>query len=128
MARLRVNANQYRIIATLTRLQRRGVLERVGRHHPIVVVGSCDQRRRIAGSLLDVVYRRISVERFELLRILARAVVRFPRRTDGELVKAQHVHHACLLNHRLEQLGTLIRNRAHQQTAVRDAVNREPAR
>src|SRR6266496_2531800 len=58
MARLGLDADQHGIRAALRRLQRRGILEGVGRHDAIVVIGGGDERRsrrsRRAGPLLQV--------------------------------------------------------------------------
>ena len=53
------NADEDGFIARLGRLQGRGELEAVARHHAIVRVGGRHQRGRIAGPRLDVVVRRV---------------------------------------------------------------------
>jgi hypothetical protein len=55
-----------------------GVLEAVAGEDAIVVVGGNNKGRRIFCSRFDVVERRIFVERFELVLVLGRAVVRRP--------------------------------------------------
>jgi hypothetical protein len=44
-------------VAALRGLQGRGELEAVCRHNPIIVIGSCDERRGITTALRDVVER-----------------------------------------------------------------------
>ena len=48
VARFRLDADERRTLAARERLQRRGVLERVRRDDPIVVIGGHDQRGGIA--------------------------------------------------------------------------------
>src|ERR1700758_5291315 len=66
----------------LISLQRRGKFEAVPRDYTIIVVGSGNERRRILGSGLQVVEWRVSVERFEHLRIIGGTIVRGPRPAD----------------------------------------------
>ena len=109
-------------------LQRGGVLERVGGHDTVVVVGGGDERGRVRRAGLDVVERRVGVERLELLRVVARAVVGNPVPADRELVEAEHVHDADLRDGDAEEVGALVDDRADQQAAVRPALGGEPGR
>ena len=79
VAGLRLDARQHRRIARLAVLQHGRELEAVARHHAVVGVGRRHQRRRILCSLLQVVIRRISVQRLELLRVVATSRSRRPR-------------------------------------------------
>ncbi len=94
VARLGLNANQHRSFACLRRLQGGRELEAVRRNHAIIVVRGHNQRRRILGARLQVVQRRILVNRLELLRVIRRTVIRYPGPANCELVKAQHIQHA----------------------------------
>ena len=124
-----VDADQDRVGAALSCLQRRRILEVVRRDYSIIVIGGSNQRRRILRARLHVVDGRIGVERLELRLVLfARSVIRNPRRADRELVKAQHIHDAGLLDDCSIKFGPLVRARTHQQSAVRTAVNRQLAR
>ena len=64
-------------------------------------------------------------DRLELRRIFGRTVIRRPRASNGELGKANHVHHTDRRQCRAKQIGTLVQDRADQQTAVRTALDRE---
>src|SRR5947209_11200787 len=55
VAGLRVNANEDGVVAGLRRLQSGRVLERVRGHDAVVVVGCCDERRRILRAVMYVV-------------------------------------------------------------------------
>ena len=77
---------------------------------------------------LEVVVRRIGVERLELLRVVGRAVVVDPEAAGGELVEAQHVHDADGRQARAEQVRPLRHARADQQAAVAAALDRQLAR
>ena len=68
--------------------------ETVAGHHAVVGVGGGHQRRRITRAGPDVVIRRIGQQGLELLGVVGRAVVVDPRAALGELVEAEHVHHA----------------------------------
>ncbi len=87
-----------------------------------------DERGGVRDARPDVVQGRVSIEGLELVGLVARSVVRYPVPADGELVEAQHVHDAHLRYGNPEELRTLVHHRAHQQTAVRSALNRQPRR
>ena len=67
VAGLGLDADQDRIVARLGRLQGRGELEAVRRHHAVVVVGRRDQGRRVARARLDVVQRAVGQQGLELI-------------------------------------------------------------
>ena len=73
-----------------------------------------DQRGGILCAGPDVVQWRVSVNGFELFRVVRRAVIGGPGPADGELVKAQHVHDADRRQRRAKQIGALIQRRADQ--------------
>jgi len=118
VSRLRVNADQNGIITGLRGLERGSVLEGVRGEHAIIVVGRCNQGRRITCAVFDVMFRRVSLMVLELFWIITVAVVSNSVRADREFVEAQHVHYACLLHNGLVQFRPLIRHRAHQQSTV----------
>lgn len=118
MARLRIDANQHRIVASLRGLQRRRIFERMRGYDPIVVVRSRRQCRRILRSHLDVMDWRVGLQHLELGFVRAGAVVRDPVPTNRELMEPQHVHHARLLDHGPEQFRSLIRHCADQESAI----------
>ena len=68
------------------------------------------------------------MERLELLGIVGAAVVVDPVAAGGEVVEAQHVHHTYRGNCSGKQFRSLVGHRAHQQAAVRPAVNAQPVR
>src|SRR5215510_4732570 len=119
-----LDADQHGRRAALFLLDRRGVFERVRGDHAVVVVGGGDQRRRVF-RLFDVVQRRVRVKRLELLGFVRRSVIGDPVPADGELVEAQHVHHAHGRQRNFEKLGPLVQHRADQQPAVRPDLNRQ---
>lgn len=79
-------------------LQGRDELERVQRHHTVVVVGREQQRGRILDAVsdrhCDIVQRRVLHQVLEVLLLVRAAVVGDPRKADRELVEAQHVENA----------------------------------
>ena len=122
---LRLDADEHRLVAALRRLHRRRELERVARHHAVVVIGRRDERRRIAGARLDVLQRRVLDQERELRRVRRRAVLGDPGAAAGELVVAQHVHHADRGQRHREEIRPLLHHRADQQPAVRAAHDAE---
>lgn len=128
VARLGVDADQDRSVAALGVLHLGGELERMSRHDTVIVVGSRYQRRRILRALLDVMQRGVFVEVAELLLVVARAVLYDPAPADGELVVAEHVHHAHGGQADGIEVGTLHLAGADQQAAVRTARNGELVR
>ena len=92
------------------------------------MIGSRDQRRRIAGARLDVVQRRVPVKVRESLLLVGRSVFGRPRFSAGELLVPQHVHHADRGQRDGEQIGTLLHHRADEQAAVRPAHDAERLR
>ena len=82
-----VDANERRAFADLHGLQTRGEFETVSRHDAIVGVGCSDQRRRIAYVRFQVVIRRIRVDGFEFIRVVARAVIVRPVPPRGEFLE-----------------------------------------
>ena len=86
------------------------------------MVGSGDEGGGILRAGLQVVKRRVAAQVFEhLLRVLAGAVVGCPIPADGELMIAQHVHHANLWDGYAEEVGALRHAGTYQQSAVRTA-------
>src|SRR5207248_10357366 len=59
VSRLRLDLDQHRLRSRLRGLERRRELERVARHHAIVVIGRRDERRGVLRARPDVVERRI---------------------------------------------------------------------
>ena len=70
MARPRLDPNEDGGLAALRGLQRGGVFETVRGHNPIIVIGRRDECRGVFRARLDVVQRRVSVERCKLIRIV----------------------------------------------------------
>src|ERR1051326_2233841 len=70
VARARFDANEHGRGRCLRFLNRRGALEAVAGHDAVIRVRSRDQRRRILRSLLDVVVRRIGIQRLELVGVV----------------------------------------------------------
>src|SRR3954447_4946974 len=95
-------------------------------HDTVVVVGSCYEYRRIHGSGLDVMDRRVCVECLELFGVgVAAAVVGGPVPADREHVIAEHVHHARMLMDRTEKIGPLVCDGSYKQSAVGSSVDAE---
>ena len=128
MTSLRLDADQRRPGTALRRLQRRGELERMARHHAIVVVGGDDERGGVMRARLQVVQRRIAEQVGELIRLPRRAVFGRPRGAAGEAVEAKHVENADGGNRDRVQLGSLRHHGAHQEPAVGAALDHEPGR
>ena len=83
------------------------------------MIGSRNQDRRILRTGLDIVNRRIRIQRFELGFVsIAAAVIRSPVPANRKQVIAQHVHDAGMLMHGAEQIGALICDRTNQQATV----------
>ena len=80
-----------------------------------VAVAGEIQRRRIVAAVDDVVVRRVGVDVGELVRILARPVLRHPEAGDEELVVADHVEQRIGADDRPEQIGPLVRHGADEQ-------------
>lgn len=78
MSRLRIDANQDRIVAGLSGLKRRCIFKRMRRHHAVVVIRSGYQSRRILCSRLDVMDRRVCPQHFELRFVLTGSIVSNP--------------------------------------------------
>ena len=64
----RLNTNQDRCVPGLSRLNRGSVLETMPGNDAVVGIGGGYQYRRILVTRLDVVVRRIRIQRFELLK------------------------------------------------------------
>ena len=103
----------------------RDELEAVARHHAVVRVRRRHQRRRVLRARLQVVIRRIGVQRLELVGVVGRAVVVDPEAAGGELLEPQHVHDADGRQARPEQVGPLRHHGADQQAAVAAALDRQ---
>ena len=125
MAGARLDADQHRRVARLHFLERGGELEAVAGHHAVVVVGGGDEGGRVVGAGLEVVQRGVGVERFEHLRIIGGAIVRCPRPSDSEFVKAEHVHHANGWQCCAKQIRALRHAGPHQQAPVAATANGE---
>ena len=104
-------------------LHRGGELERVGRNDTVVVVRGSHQRRGVFHALLYIVQRRVLVNIGKLLLVLRRTVLHGPAPADGELVVAEHVHHAHGRKAHGIEVRTLHLAGADQQSAVRAAVD-----
>ena len=122
-----LDPGQHGRVAALGSLQLRRELEAVRRDDPVVVVAGHHQRRRVVAPFDDVVQGRVGQQRLEHLRVVGRAVVGHPGRTDRELVEAQHVQDSDGRQCHGSEVGALQHRRAHQQTAVAAAVDGEPA-
>src|SRR5262249_49654082 len=70
-----LDADQRGRVARLRGLQRRREFEAVRGNHAVVVIGGRDQGRRVLYAGVDVVQRRIGVERFEIFRVLGRSII-----------------------------------------------------
>ncbi len=128
MARARLDADEHRVRAGLALLERGDELERVGRHHAVVVVGGGDQGGRVAHARLQVVERRVRLQVPELGRVVAGAVLHGPAPPNRELVEAEHVHDAHRRQGDLVKLGALGHASAHEQPAVGAAGDGQPLR
>src|SRR5207244_7894057 len=84
-----------------------------------------DERGRVFWVRLHIVQWRVFVERFEFLRVFARAVIRSPGPTDGEFLKAEHVEHADNGQRCTPQVRALRQTSADEQTAVAATVDRQ---
>ncbi len=102
MSRLGFNPNQHRSRPRLIRLHGRRELEAMPRHHAVIMIRGRNQRRRIFLSRLQIVQRRVRIQRLEVVGIIGRSVIRSPRPSNRELLKAQHVHHSHQRQRRAE--------------------------
>ena len=68
---------------------------------------------------------RVGVEPVELFGVFGGAVLRDPEFRDQEILVAQHVEQRDLADHGAEQVRTLRDHRAHQQAAIRSALDGE---
>ena len=75
------DADQDRVVARLGLLHGGDEFETVAGYYAIVGVGRCDKRGRIARAGLDVVIRRIGINRLELLGVIRAS--RNPRSRSG---------------------------------------------
>ena len=126
VTRVALNADKVRLVADVAILQSRGVLERVRGHHTVVVIGGGHQDGRILLTVLNGMQWRVFVEILEhLLAVLAGTVIYGPVAANGELVVAQHVHDTHFRDGHGEEVGTLVHDRAHEQTAVGTAHHRK---
>ena len=108
-------------------LQGRGEFLGVRGYDAIIGVRRHNERRGIRNAFFDVVKRRISVEKWELLRVVFRVpVLARPVATDGEAVIAQHVDHGNLTDDRAIKIRTLYETGRRQESAVTSAVDGEP--
>jgi len=98
VACLAVDADELGLIAGVAVLQLGGILEAVGRNDAVIVVAGGHHDGRVVGAVvLDVVQGRVVAQVAEHLgAVVAAAIVGGPVPADGELVVAQHVHHAHL--------------------------------
>ena len=87
------------------------------------MVGGRYQRRGIFHALLYIMQRGILVNIGKLLLVVRRAVLHGPAPSDGELVVAQHVHHADSREADGIEVRTLHLAGADQQAAVRTAAD-----
>src|SRR6266581_3408905 len=74
----RLNSNEHGLIARLAFLQSGGEFEAVSRHDPIIVIGCGYQGCRIFRARLELVQGRVTIEGFEIFRIVSRAVIGSP--------------------------------------------------
>ena len=89
MAGVALDADEVRTVADVAVLQGGGILERVGGHYTVIVVGGSDQDSGVLDAVLYRMHRRVFVQVLEhLLAVLAGAVVDGPVAADGEFVVA----------------------------------------
>src|SRR2546430_8869459 len=72
----RLDPNQDGSLAGLRGLERRGIFETVRQHHAVVVVGRCDERGGVFYRGRDILYRRIRLNWFVILRVVPNVVTR----------------------------------------------------
>ena len=60
-----------------------------------------------------------------MVGVFGGTVIRDPRPADGELVEAEHVHHADGGDGGAEELGSLVQDGADEKPSVRAAADRE---
>ncbi len=121
MTGLGIDADDLGLGSGLGSLQSSRILETVGGHHAVVVVGSGDHDGGIVHvfTTLDGVQRRVGIQSLKHgFVVLAGAVVAGPVPADGEEVIAKHVHHADLRNGHAKEVGTLVDDSADEQTAI----------
>lgn len=70
MSGLGFNPNEYRRVAFVRGLKRRRKLEAVRRHNAVIVIRCGDERGRVARSGLQIMERRVGIQRPELFRVL----------------------------------------------------------
>ena len=70
VARLGLDPDKHRRGTRLGGLQGGGEFIAVGRHHPVIVIGGGDERRRVTGAGSKIVKRGVGQQRLELLGIL----------------------------------------------------------
>ena len=123
VAGLGVDTDQAGVFLAYLLLHGGRVLKGVGGDHAVIVVGSGDQDRGVAGAGFNVVERRVFDEGLELLGVVARAVLGRPVPTDGEFMEAQHVHDAHGGQAHPEEVGALVHDGSDQETAVGAALD-----
>ena len=96
----------------------------MGRHHAVVVVAGGDHDGWVGRAVvLDGVQWRVVLQVLEHLgAVVAAAIVGRPVPANGEEVVAQHVHHSHLWHCGTPQVGTLVHDGSHEQTAVAATV------
>ena len=106
-------------------LQPRGELARVLRADAVVLGGRPDVGLGIGLRPVDVGVGRDAAQERRLVRVRHRPVLAHPRRARRDLFVTDHVEQRHLDGHRLPQLGMLGELHAHQEAAVRAAVDAE---
>jgi hypothetical protein len=107
------------------RLQRRREFARMKRIDAAVIGARQHQHRRIGRARHNMMIRRIGIERGELRGVRHRAELRDVERAVGIEFHAHHVVDADGRDHGMRELRMLRQHRAHQQSAVRAAEQRE---
>ena len=119
MAGVGLDADQHGSVPAWAACKRGGELEAVRRDHAVVVVGRGDHCGGVVRAVFEVVQRRVAVEVVEVdLGAVRAAVLGDPAPADGELVVAEHVHHAHRREGHARQLRALCHGGAHKESAV----------
>jgi len=91
-----------------------------------VAIPCYEKHRRIFPARHHVLVGRVSIEAFELLGVIGRAVFRNPILRDQEFLITHHVEQRIAADYSLKQVGALGQGGSDQQPAIASARNRQP--
>jgi hypothetical protein len=110
----RFDTDQMRRSTQVRSLKCGGILKAVPRDNAVVGIGCGDQNGRIIAASGDIVIGGIAAQDAKILFLVGETVIGRPCTAIPPTVEPQHIHHANIGVHRIEQVGTAIGNHTHQ--------------